>query len=81
MNKFPEKARAGVAAEVRELFKMLGRMKDRCDFCDREAGKGDKLKRCGKCKSGRYCSPDCAANDWKAGHKQRSFEAVSLFKK
>jgi hypothetical protein len=80
MSVFPEHARAD-SYYAEPKGKGMGRVKDRCDGCDREAARSADMKRCGRWKVARYCNSDCATKDWKTGHKQRGFEAVSLFKK
>lgn len=40
-----------------------------CAYCQKNVDFGD-LKKCGGCKAVRYCSQECAKQDWKQGHKQ-----------
>ena len=43
---------------------------DVCDRCGQSAAEGSPLKRCSRCQLAYYCSPECAKQAWKAGHKQ-----------
>jgi hypothetical protein len=44
---------------------------DRCDHCNSEAATGTKLRRCGNCKTVRYCSVTCQRIAWRSeGHKE-----------
>jgi hypothetical protein len=59
---------------LRKEVKEKGKAKDvkcfePCAYCDKKCEIAD-LKKCGGCKAVRYCSPECAKQDWKQGHKQ-----------
>ncbi|EER05690.1 hypothetical protein Pmar_PMAR011736, partial [Perkinsus marinus ATCC 50983] len=42
-----------------------------CSGCFSKMGSiNGKLKTCSRCKVARYCSTQCQASDWKAGHKR-----------
>jgi hypothetical protein len=38
--------------------------------CLRCRARGVKLRRCGGCERARYCGPECAKADWRAGHRE-----------
>ncbi|KAI9034676.1 hypothetical protein DFJ74DRAFT_650173 [Hyaloraphidium curvatum] len=68
------------ADELDGIFSRLritGIIPDSCDDCAEESGDGTLLKRCGRCKSARYCSLACQKRAWLA-HKADCFDAGEL---
>lgn len=68
--------KAEIKALRGELWGVSVGSTDSCDACGKKETEALKLKRCGGCRVGRYCSNECQIADWKHGkHKERCFQA------
>ena len=54
---------------VQSRYRLPGTSCEQCGIKE-EAGDKPKFRRCGKCRTTLYCSKDCQATDWVAGHRE-----------
>jgi hypothetical protein len=67
-----------VTIEMVEILVPEGELIQRCSNCESwESVDSARFARCGKCKDKFYCSRDCQAADWKAGHKKYCREGLT----
>jgi hypothetical protein len=60
-----------IMLEIVEILVPEGEVIKRCSNCEKwETVDDARFAKCAKCKDKFYCSRDCQAADWKAGHKK-----------
>lgn len=57
---------------------LRGQITDSCDSCGVTPAGGQKMKRCTRCRTARYCSAKCHKEAWEKGHRRYCVDARGL---